>query len=948
MCQKKIDEHSDDPNGIMDTSILLGVIQAAISEYPKDSFEAYTNIEEVPETVVEVAKEEINLAVSKEVVPEDADVPLSTDLTNEELKVEEESNLEISHNSEAVNEAAIADIVSEQETTPDSIPVEIEAIDELNLPLPSEAVIIENANETCENDNIDASHEPAEVGEGKDLAAPTNEESGTVTVAEDISHEKATEMKEDNEVINSEEKTPGDECVPDDDSVQDLPAENSEEKLDAKVIEETPGTVEQVTDNIEEISQDMIIKVEETITDTIEETTSLEDVSKTKDDTEIEEVDESVEIDTDKTVGISAISAAAANEIEEAPTENVEEDTVPGLATIEINEEPNTEVTLEHITIEEQKEESDANVTELTGEETTSLEDVSNTKVDPKIEETIESVEIDTEISANIAETVISANSAETVNEKEEALTENVEEETVPGQEIIETNEEPKTELSENSLAGEAIVDPQDSNSEIKEETAQEPTVSDPDEIKDTNIAEAVANEESAEVVNNPESVLAGEETDQQVEQTELTMNQTCEQDAAEVEEDITIEQNSETDPIPAESTDLEVVKEDSQIEASSEEEHVVVNEVENELINSLDDKEKAVMEESLPEKQVDMEDEKIVNGETALLESDNTEIIEKIEETELTKELNCEEVNKDDSVQTKDEIDSTETCEEETSPAMETSSNEELVVVNKVENEVIIGLNEEEKVVIKESLTEEQVDINVPVPEETSDNLMSDTVNEEESVSDDKIADTSCEEVAEPLDAKSNSNEMLLETETVEENPQSDEVVSEATVSKTSDEASDDSTMVEFEAFNKETQSPVTFLIDSKMLEKLLIRSESRVVITNFEVIPSGPVMTQSGDSAIFSQDEASEEKKPTEEPDVYTEFADQQRKINFAQIHNEKEKPTPKTPPTRNVPVEAMSTNLYLAGSNIKFDLDEKLKIIGTPVSPGANIIWKRAAMV
>lgn len=360
-------------------------------------------------------------------------------------------------------------------------------------------------------------------------------------------------------------------------------------------------------------------------------------------------------------------------------------------------------------------------------------------------------------------------------------------------------------------------------------------------------------------------------------------MNQTCEQDSAEVQEGITIEQISETDPIPAESTNLEVVKEHSQIEASSEEEHIVVNEV-----------------------------------------------------------------NKDVIVEIKDEIDSTETCEEETSPAMETSSNEEQFVVNKIENEVIDCLNGEEKVVIEESLTEEQVEVNVKVPEETSDNLASDIVNEEELVSNDKIADTSCEEVAETLDAKSNSNKMLLETETVEENSQSDEVVSEATASQTSDEASDDSTMVEFEAFNKETQSPVTFLIDSKMLEKLLIRSESRVIITNFEVIPSGPIRNQSGDSAIFSHDEDSEVKKPTETPDVYTEFADQQRKINFAQIHNEKEKPTPKTPPTRNVPVEAMSTNLYLAGSNIKFDLDEKLKICGTPVSPGANIIWKRAAMV
>ena len=45
-------------------------------------------------------------------------------------------------------------------------------------------------------------------------------------------------------------------------------------------------------------------------------------------------------------------------------------------------------------------------------------------KDDPKIEETAESVEIDTEISANIAETVISESSAETVNKKEESAQE--------------------------------------------------------------------------------------------------------------------------------------------------------------------------------------------------------------------------------------------------------------------------------------------------------------------------------------------------------------------------------------------------------------------------------------------------------------------------------------------------------------------------------------------
>ena len=86
----------------------------------------------------------------------------------------------------------------------------------------------------------------------------------------------------------------------------------------------------------------------------------------------------------------------------------------------------------------------------------------------------------------------------------------------------------------------------------------------------------------------------------------------------------------------------------------------------------------------------------------------------------------------------------------------------------------------------------------------------------------------------------------------------------------------------------------------------------------------------------------------KIDQQPDIYTEFADQQRKINFAGIHNEHEKPTASKLSPRTIPVEALSANLYLAGSNIKFDLDDKLKICGTPVSPCANVIWQRAAMV
>merc|ERR1711915_865738 len=68
---------------------------------------------------------------------------------------------------------------------------------------------------------------------------------------------------------------------------------------------------------------------------------------------------------------------------------------------------------------------------------------------------------------------------------------------------------------------------------------------------------------------------------------------------------------------------------------------------------------------------------------------------------------------------------------------------------------------------------------------------------------------------------------------------------------------ASDDSSLVEFQAFNKEDQTPITFLIDSKMLEKLLIGPQAKIIVTDFEFVPSGPVRNKSGDSAIHSQDE-------------------------------------------------------------------------------------------
>jgi len=164
--------------------------------------------------------------------------------------------------------------------------------------------------------------------------------------------------------------------------------------------------------------------------------------------------------------------------------------------------------------------------------------------------------------------------------------------------------------------------------------------------------------------------------------------------------------------------------------------------------------------------------------------------------------------------------------------------------------------------------------------------------------------------------------------------------------------EEEESNTLVEFQAFRPESETPVTFLIESKMLEKILSKSGSRIIITDFEVESSIPTRNQSGDSAVCLDSGAEEKEtassKIDQQPDIYTEFADQQRKINFAGIHNEHEKPTASKLSPRTIPVEALSANLYLAGSNIKFDLDDKLKICGTPVSPCANVIWQRAAMV
>jgi len=280
--------------------------------------------------------------------------------------------------------------------------------------------------------------------------------------------------------------------------------------------------------------------------------------------------------------------------------------------------------------------------------------------------------------------------------------------------------------------------------------------------------------------------------------------------------------------------------------------------------------------------------------------------------------------------------------------------------VEEETSDEKVITSNEEaplEKEIISVEVTDEE---QAPTEElRISDEAAGTSIEKEETPNEEKV--TSCEEemlsnekeITYNAEKVSSNEELPLENEVssvkvTTEEQDSKEIENDETSSDNMSQESESSTLVEFEAFNKEDKSPVTFLIDSKMLEKLLIGSKSKIVITDFEILSSVPVRNKSGDSGVISQDEEVEEKQDPAMAAIYKEFADQQRRISFAQIHNEKEKSVPKTPPSKNVSAEAMSTNLFLGGSSIKFDLDEKLKIIGTNVSPSANVIWKRTAAV
>merc|ERR1712013_290396 len=168
--------------------------------------------------------------------------------------------------------------------------------------------------------------------------------------------------------------------------------------------------------------------------------------------------------------------------------------------------------------------------------------------------------------------------------------------------------------------------------------------------------------------------------------------------------------------------------------------------------------------------------------------------------------------------------------------------------IVNQTEENVNFeGSNEIPDEIVNNS-TDDQVEL---VATETSSVAIQ---NETVSSEDNEIAETKSidendlelesNETANEVPSNDNSqvdSEVILEGSTNLENESHQHEEKNENDEDTTDiesQESESSTLVEFEAFNKEDKSPVTFLIDSKMLEKLLIGSKSKIVITDFEIL--------------------------------------------------------------------------------------------------------------
>jgi len=889
---KKIDEQSEDSNDITDTSLLLGIIQSAISEYPKDKFIVSKPNEEVLATTIEVAVEETKLTVSEEignVVPEES--------------VEQQ------------------DVVEQNSDVPSIVDTEEEVVNEEKM---------EAANETIDTEQIVIKTDNVEGLKEND--SNTLGEANTIPDETTIQEEEEKIENSTNEVQSVE--SPEDEGNQIDDTITDLNSKESDTIAETIIVEtvtiEENISIEKSVEVLKEINNENIVE-EETLPN--ESTNQEESAPTPADETQNDEIKDTniVEPVSDAQGIIQEESVPTQTPADETKNDEIIDTNItePVIDEQSIIKEVTAEV-LEEIPSKEDKEEG---IIEANDENTDSTEvDAVHEEISKPIEETVEVQE------KSSIETIVQADplndDSTTAEEDASAKTSDciVAGDEIEDAKVVESvnnqNKETNSENEETNNPGEETptqtisddVQNDISNSPIAGENKIEVAVEESNEIKKEGVE---TNEVKAEIVE-------GDEPDIETE-TVVEINEVEEITAESVEVDESKTEREAGDEITAEIVKVEELEIESELidEPKTESEAVEEQRTESEALEKPNVETEAVEEpkteiEAVKEPSTEIEAVKELNPKSEVVEEPGTEnelIEEPKTESETVGEIKAHSVEVGEITAESVEIDE---------PKTENEAVDAIVVESMKVDEI-----ETDSEAVDETTLVVDMDKNMKVDESKIENEEVDEVKVESNGLD--IASNG------EVEATSIESTILEEEASTMEPSAKEEAVGEVT-----DDVSETSSLVEFQAFNKEDQTPVTFLIDSKMLEKLLIRSESRIVITNFEIVPSGPVRNESGDSAIFSQEGDVDQQQAPAEPDVYKEFADQQKKISFAQIHNDKEKPTPKTPPTRNIPVETLTTNLYLAGSNIKFDLDEKLKIIGTPVSPCANVIWKRAAVV
>eukprot|EP00092_Neocalanus_flemingeri_P008288 GFUD01008934.1.p1 GENE.GFUD01008934.1~~GFUD01008934.1.p1 ORF type:complete len:810 (-),score=379.51 GFUD01008934.1:62-2221(-) len=458
-------------------------------------------------------------------------------------------------------------------------------------------------------------------------------------------------------------------------------------------------------------------------------------------------------------------------------------------------------------------------------------------------------------------------------------------------------------------------------------------------------------------------------EEEQTIEVQELNKTVESSDEIIEKEEDQTVFDEAKTEVTDTGNVEEKVITDEpvTEDEPLADTNNVTVEAPEITLSNEVTEKIPAEDEQAIEVQVSDDSSDKIVEMEV-VIEDDQTVVAIELKEVAadeaLTDKKNvtaeAPEIPLSSDVTEKNEV-----CEEETKTVEDDQTIEvqELNVTDESANEIV-----EQKVIVEEDQT---VVVEAQKEVDDSGNSEEKVVTDEPLKEDEVVADTknvTVEAPEIPLSSEAQTEVVSIgngEDKVVkEENDMTVAVevqVDESTEVNDTEEIinnlvddSQNSSMVEFQAVSAKDQTPVTFFIESKMLDKILNSSESSIIITNLEVLPNSQTRSESANSALFSgtselDSNTEEQKAANPDNEIYKEFADQQRKISFAQIHNDPEKAGATKPTPRTVPVEGMSANLFLAGSNIKFDhLDEKLNIIGSPVSPCANVIWKRSAMV